>query len=144
SSGMRRSPNRTTVALLALVLLSAACTATDKRASGDASGPPGTIASLRSGATTLSLLSGNGLDKGDAIQTGRSYYVFDLSTGSSQLITGGSPKLYIAKTLTSKPLGPFTATWSLFTGYQKTGDTSPRSPIPGVYWAEVDIPSPGI
>ena len=27
--------------------------------------------------------------------------------------------------------------------YEKTGDQSPESPIPGIYWGEIDIPSPG-
>jgi hypothetical protein len=51
--------------------------------------------------------------------------------------------VFLAKDETSKAIGPFPATWSLFTGYDKTGDQSPESPIPGIYWGEIDVPSPG-
>jgi hypothetical protein len=128
----------------ALALVAAAC-------SGGNPGPPtplpspGTIRYLRKGATRLSLLNDLGKSKEDAIQPGKSFYFFDLSTPGGQLVTGGRPQVVMARDENSQVLGPFDATWNLFTGYDKTGDRSPRSPIPGVYWAEIDVLNqPGI
>lgn len=107
--------------------------------------PPGSIARLLQGADEqLSLLTGLGDRAYDAIQTGKSTYIFDLTSGPTSALQGGTPHVFAAKSATDpNPLGPFPMRWSLFTGYQKTGDTSPKSPIPGIYWGEIDIPSPG-
>jgi hypothetical protein len=112
-------------------------------------GPVNSIAELTSGAPQLSLLGlGAGAIGGDPkepLQTGTSIVSFDLGVGTSgQLIESGAPKLYAAKSESSAPLGPFRGTWSPFTGYGKTGDHSPKSIIPGVYYAQVTIPSPGL
>jgi hypothetical protein len=80
----------------------------------------------------------------EAIQTGPSTYVFDLSTSGNRLIEGGHPGVYVARSQTSPAIGPFPATWSGYTGYQKTGDRSPRTPFPGIYAADIRVPSAGI
>jgi hypothetical protein len=104
---------------------------------------PGTLRYLKQGAETLSLLTGLGDNPADAIQTGRSTYIFDLSSGPTSLLQGGTPQVYFAKSMNSKAMGPFPMQWTLFTGYDKTGDTSPKSPIPGIYWGELDVTRPG-
>ncbi|MFL5797004.1 MAG: TlpA family protein disulfide reductase [Actinomycetota bacterium] len=125
-----------------LAALAAACT-------GGHVGPTpppaslGTIRALLQGAKQLSLLTGLGDSEDDAIQTGKSFYIFDLSSGPTSLLQGGTPMVFVAKDENGRAGGPFPARWSLFTGYAKTGDTSPKTQIPGIYWAEIDIPSPG-
>jgi hypothetical protein len=104
---------------------------------------PSTIRFLRQGAEQLSLLTGLGDNPEDAIQTGKSTFILDLSSGARSLLQGGTPDVYFAKSLSSKVVGPFPMQWSLFTGYGKTGDTSPKSPIPGIYWGEIDVPAAG-
>jgi hypothetical protein len=104
---------------------------------------PGTIRFLRHGAEQLSLLTGLGDKPADAIQTGKSTYICDLSSGPTSLLQGGTPQVYFAKSMSSKAIGPFPMQWDLFTGYEKTGDTSPKSPIPGIFWGEIDVPTAG-
>jgi len=43
----------------------------------------------------------------------------------------------------SRAIGPFAATWHPFTAYDKTGDRSPRTPLPGGFAAEIDVPRAG-
>src|SRR5919108_2544748 len=125
-----------------LALVATAC-------SGGGSGGPGptgplTIARLTRGAPQLSLLGlGPGAIGGDPtepVQTGKSIVTFDLATPASRIVEGGTPKLYIATNENGRASGPFPGDWSPFTGYQKTGDRSPRSPIPGVYFGPVVFP----
>jgi len=138
-------PRRYIASLFALAVVAAACTS-GKDGVGPSRSPanPNSIRALKQGATEISLLGGLGSHPADAVQTGTSSFIFDLSPGSGQVMEGGRPKLYLAKDEDSDALGPFTATWSPFTGYEKTGDTSPKSSIPGVFWTEVDVPSPGV
>jgi hypothetical protein len=77
------------------------------------------------------------------LTTGRSLFTFGLSTPSGDLIVEGSPQVYVARTEGERALGPFPAAWHAFTGYERTGDTSPKSPLPGFYAAELELPSPG-
>src|SRR4051812_7198880 len=113
--------------------------------SPSATGAAGSIAKLVAEADEeLSLLTGLGDNRDDAIQTGKSVYIMDLSSGPTSLLQGGTPQLFVAQDVNAKALGPFPTTWSLFTGYEKTGDTSPRSPIPGIYWGEIDAPKQGL
>jgi hypothetical protein len=128
-----------------LAAVGAACTS-GKGNPGRSTPPakPGTIRSLLQGAKELSLLTGLGDNRDDAIQTGKSFYIFDLSSGPASLLQGGNPMVYIAKDVDGPAQGPFRARWSPFTGYQKTGDTSPETDLPGIYWAEVEFPTPGI
>src|SRR5436305_1840327 len=81
--------------------------------------PPGrtSLQSLMRGAQQLSLLTGLGASNlpDEAIQAGRSTYVFDLSTSGNRLIEGGRPEVYVARSQTSPAIGPFPATWSDYT-----------------------------
>jgi len=134
-----------------LAAVAAACTSggnpkppTGATTSGGSPAPPGSIAALTQAADEqLSLLTGLGDNPTDAIQTGKSVFICDLSSGPTSLLQGGTPQLFLGKDVDAKAIGPFPMTWSLFTGYAKTGDTSPKSPIPGIYWGEIDVPSPG-
>ena len=126
-----------------LAAVAAACTGGSKPPPPPTTSP-GSIAALRRGAKELSLLTGLGDNRADAIQTGTSIFIFDLAAGPQALLQGGTPQLFVAKDEDAKALGPFPTTWSLFTGYAKTGDTSPKSDIPGIYWGEIEIPSAGI
>src|SRR5436190_16263191 len=121
-----------------LAAVAAACSGSGASRRSSAPPPSGSIAELQQGATPLSLLTGLGDSKQDAIQVGKSFYIFDLSSGPTSLLQGGSPKVFLAKDESSRALGPFPARWSLFTGYDKTGDQSPKTNIPGLYRAEVE------
>jgi hypothetical protein len=127
-----------------LAAVAAACTGGSGPGRSSSPPPAGSIGALRSGADELSLLTGLGDNQEDAIQTGKSFYIFDLSSGPTSLLQGGSPRVFVAKGEDVRASGPFPARWSPFTGYDKTGDHSPRTQIPGIYWAEVDLPSAGL
>jgi hypothetical protein len=131
-----------------LAAVAAACTGGGPKpppGSPSVSPAAGSIAQLVADADEeLSLLTGLGDNPEDAIQTGTSVYIMDLSSGPTSLLQGGTPQLFVALDVNAKARGPYPATWSLFTGYEKTGDTSPKSPIPGIYWGEIDIPTQGL
>jgi hypothetical protein len=140
------------VALVSLSLLAGTC---GGGGGDDGTGPggstggtpvPGSLRALANGAAELSLLTGAGVsDRADeALPTGESVYAFDLATQDSRLISGGTPQVYAAQDENSKALGPFPATWSPFTGYDKTGDHSPKTDLPGMYAATIQIPEPGV
>src|SRR5207247_5825163 len=133
----------------ALAVVAAACTG-GKGGNNRSSPPSGggtTIGDLTQGVPQLSLLGVGpgalGGDRTDPIQTGRSLITFDLAL-SQQLFEGGAPQVYVAKDENTPALGPFPGVWGLFTGYEKTGDHSPKTAIPGVYTAEVRVPAPGL
>jgi hypothetical protein len=102
---------------------------------------PSGIDALKQGATEISLFPS--VDTGNPVNPGRNRYAFGLVTNEGGVLTGGSPRLYIAKDRTSTPRGPFGARWYEFTAYEKTADHSPKGPVPGVYVAEIDVPSSG-
>jgi hypothetical protein len=135
------TPRRLVLVLVALGLLAASCTG----GGGDSSSAgSGSIQDLREGAEPLSLLSVAGQSSDEALQTGRSFLAFDLTSGGGRFLGGGSPQVYLARDDTAKPLGPFAAQWSTFRGYDETGDTSPKTVLPGVFWALIDVPDPGL
>jgi hypothetical protein len=104
---------------------------------------PGSLLALVDGKQQLSLFSGGGTADTPLVP-GKQLFGFALTTQQSQLVSGGSPKVYLAKDQTSPAAGPFAATWYLFKGYDATHDTSPRSPIAqGLYSVKVDFPGPG-
>ncbi len=102
---------------------------------------PGSIDDLKQGTANLSLLLS--ADQDNALNPGPNRLAFDLATVQGGVISGGSPKLYLAQSASAKALGPFPATWYPFTGYGQTGDHSPESPLPGLYSLETSIPSTG-
>jgi len=78
------------------------------------------------------------------LPTGKTLFTFGLSTPQGGLVQGGSPLVFAAQNETSKPLGPFRATFFKFAPPSDFNDkTIPRSNITGFYVATVDIPSPG-
>jgi hypothetical protein len=136
---MEGGPTRRQFLLAAGVgVLGAACT---RRSSSAPAGPPGSIAQLTRGAAQLSVL-GTGADA-PPITPGRNRLGFILVTLQNQAIVGGSPQVWLALDERSRALGPFTSTWHPFTAFDKTGDRSPRSPLPGAFAAELDIPQMG-
>jgi hypothetical protein len=123
--------------LLAVGLVAAACSSGGTSTSDN--GPSAdSIAGLRRGAVQVSVVSSE-----SPIKPGKSYFGFDLITNEGDVVTGGSPQVWVAKDERSKPLGPFTATWYPFTPASEFNDSSPRSALPGTYATEVDVPSAG-
>ncbi len=123
--------------LLAAVLIATACN------SGRKPGPPAStgadsIADLKQGAVQVSLLSSE-----SPVKPGKTYFGFDLITSKGGVITGAKPKVWLAKDESSKPVGPFSATWYPFTPANEFNDTSPRSALPGTYATVIDVPSAG-
>lgn len=102
------------------------------------SGPSGSIQALVGATPQLSVL-GTG---GDAppMGPGRNRFGFALVDVNNHPIVGGSPQVWLAPDETTAAMGPFPATWHPFTAYEKTGDRSPRSPLPGGFAAEIDFP----
>ena len=112
------------------------------------SGRKGSINELTAGVPQLSLLGlgagALGGEESDAVQTGAPLLTFDLTTSESQIITGGTPMVYVATDPAARAAGPFRSVWTPFTAYDKTGDRSPESPLPGVYAVQVRLPKPGM
>jgi hypothetical protein len=136
---------RVVVGAVGMTVLAGACT-------GSTPPPPPpplshsrvTISSIREGASELSLLTGVGTDPQDPVQTGDSWYAFDISPAPGKLTQGGSPQVFLAKSQTSPVVASFRAEWHPFSGYARTGDRSPKTVFPGVYVAQVRIPGPGL
>jgi hypothetical protein len=101
----------------------------------------GSLRALAAGATQLSLLGVQG--EGSPLPVGRSLFTFSLATPDNQLVTGGSPQVWVAKDDTSKALGPFPAESFHLNSYGQTGDTSPHTELTSFYGAEVDVPRAG-
>jgi hypothetical protein len=119
-------------------LLGAACT----RSGGVSSqAPPGSIEAITAGAAMLSVL-GTGADA-TPMNPGKNRFGFVLISLQNQAIVGGSPQVWVAPDDRSPPTGPVAATWRPFTAYEKTGDRSPASPLPGVFTADIGMPTTG-
>jgi hypothetical protein len=133
---------------LAVALLVAACTSGGgDGASPSTEGPkPGTptagstIAQLSQGAEAVSLLS-----SGSAMNPGTESFSFALITNENppDVITGGSPQVYLAKDESSPAVGPFAAAWYPFAPASEFDDTSPRSALPGTYFAQIEADTTG-
>ncbi len=123
--------------LLATVLIAAACSS-GRKPGARASMAGDSIAGLKRGAVEVSVLSSE-----SPVKPGTTYFGFDLITSKGGVITRGTPKVWLAKDESSKPLGPFSATWFPFTPASEFDDTSPRSALPGTYATEIEVPSAG-
>src|SRR5437763_8371722 len=137
----------------AVALVVTACTGGSKpKPTFSPTGSSGTINSIdefAAGVPQLSLLGlgpgAIGGDPSEPIQTGKAIVSFDLGVGTQgQLAEGGVAELYAAKDESLAMVGPYHSPWSFFTGYQKTGDHSPKSQIPGVFFAQPTFPAPGL
>jgi hypothetical protein len=133
----QRRPSPLPTALLATALVAAACTGGATPGSGPDANQH-SIAGLRRGAVQISVISTE-----SPVKPGTTYFGFDLITNQGGVITGGSPRVWLAKDETSKPVGPFTATWYPFTPASEFNDTSPRSALPGAYATQMEVPSSG-
>ncbi len=98
----------------------------------------GSLRALVGNVQQLSLLNAQ-----SQLPAGRSRFAFGLAAENNRLVQGVAPKVWLAKDQTSKALGPYPARWLQMTGYDRTGDRSPRSELTGFYVAEVDLPAPG-
>ena len=127
----------------ATALVAAACSkgGTPRPTSPPPSGPlrPKSLHDLAQGAVRLSLIQAQ-----SELPTGKAQFTFGLSTPQGGLLQGGSPQVFVAQDETSKPLGPFRATYFQFAPASEFNDPKiPRSNITGFYSASVDVPSPG-
>jgi hypothetical protein len=119
-------------------LLGAACS----RGGGASSqAPPGSIDALTAGTKMLSVL-GTGADA-IPMNPGKNRFGFVLINLRNQPIVGGAPRVWVAPDNRSRAIGPVAATWHPFTAYEKTGDRSPASPLPGVFAADIDLSTTG-
>lgn len=98
----------------------------------------GSIDALREGATELSVLSTD-----SPANPGRNYFGFGLVTNTGEVVSGGSPRVWVAKDVRGAPSGPFPATWYPFAPASEFDDTAPRSALPGTYATTLDLPGIG-
>jgi hypothetical protein len=129
---------RDSLAALGVGLVGVACGGGTPDGGSTPSPEPGSLASHSAGATTLSLLSSD-----EPVNPGMQRFGFALTTQKGELVTEGSPQVYVARDEGSAAMGPFPATWFPFTAYEKTGDRSPESPLSGTYAARIDVPASG-
>jgi hypothetical protein len=118
--------------------LLAACGAGSGGGSGKGQPAAGSLGALAANVQQLSLLNAQ-----TELPAGRSRFAFGLSAENNRLVQGVAPQVWLARDQISRALGPFPARWLEMTGYDKTGDRSPRSELTGFYVAEVDLPTPG-
>jgi hypothetical protein len=124
---------------LGLTVLGAACSRGGART---VTPSPGSIRSLVASASQVSVL-GTGADA-PPMNPGQNRLGFVLVTLEDKVIEGGTANVWVAKGMTQKAAGPVSASWYPLTAYDETHDRSPRSPLPGVYAAEIDLPTAGI
>lgn len=114
------------------------------RASGSQGQQPaaGSLPELVGDVQQLSLVTAGGHGQYH-LPVGRSRFAFGLTAEDNRLVEDVAPQVWIAKDQTSKASGPFQARWVEMTGYDKTGDRSPRTDLTGFYVTEIDLPAPG-
>ena len=127
----------TGAAALGLAALAAACSR-QPSASQAGAGPAGSLAALKQNVQQLSFLGAQ-----SQLLVGRNLLTFGLSTPDNQLVTGGTPQVWVGTDDTAKAQGPYPASWSELSAYERTKDNAPRSALTGFYTAAVDFPAPG-
>jgi hypothetical protein len=132
-----RSTRRAFLASLGMAAAGVACTAAPRRTPA----PPDSIQALLRGLPTASLI-GSGSDAPPMVP-GPNRFGFLLVDPQGRVAEGGAPEVRIARSPTSPASRPVAAVWRPFTAYEKTGDRSPRSNLPGSYVANIDLPGPG-
>ena len=101
--------------------------------------PAGSLAALQENASQISMIGA-----ATPVNPGKQTFSFFLAT-TQGVLANAAARVWLAKDQNSKAAGPFAATWYPLLGYDKTHDTSPRSPLAvGVYSVEVDFQSVGI
>jgi hypothetical protein len=111
--------------------LLAACTKKSPPAPGQSS----------SGDTNQLSILGTGQDA-PPIQVGQARFAFFLVDAAGQAIGGGSPT--VSATKAGGTPQHATATFFTFSGYQQTGDHSPKTPFPGFYSTDLSFDAPGV
>ena len=126
--------------VLASALVAAACAGgSASPPTPTATAPSGSIAGIQRGAVQFDLLTAQ-----SQLTSGTAMFTFGLvEHASGQLLSGGSPEVWLARDSTSQASGPFPATFNQFTAFKDFPNSAPRSPLTGFYTAEVNIPQPG-
>jgi hypothetical protein len=127
----------TGAAALGLAALAAACSR-QPSASQAGAGPAGSLAALKQNVQQLSFLGAQ-----SQLVVGRNLLTFGLSTPDNKLVTGGTPQVWVGTDDTAKAQGPYPASWSELSAYERTNDNAPRSALTGFYTAAVDFPTTG-
>jgi hypothetical protein len=124
---------------LGLVVVASGCSKSGGKPDGGTGGAvAGSIAALTSGATEVGLFPGLGeLTVGESVRLS-----FGLVTEKGDLLVGGNPAVYLAKSPLEKAVGPFRARFERYTAYAELNDHSPIG-APGFFVADVRVPSPG-
>ena len=135
-----RPTRRAFLAALGMAAAGVACTAAPRRPPG-LPAAPGSIQALLRGLPTASLI-GSGSDAPPMVP-GPNRFGFLLVDPQGRVAEGGAPEVRIARSPTSTASRPVAAVWRPFTAYDRTGDRSGRSPLPGSYVANLEIPGPG-
>ena len=119
---------RVFVAVIGSILLAVAC--------GGGSKPKAITTPASTSASGYSLIQAQ-----SNLPVGTSRFVFGIADPNNNLITGGQPRVFVAKDQHSLTLGPFPATWETWS--PSRGDSFGTAPIPGFFAAQVTIPSAG-
>src|SRR5205823_276206 len=82
----------------------------------------GSLGALRQGATELSVLSSE-----SPVNPGKNYFGFGLVTNTGEVVSGGSPRVWLAKDFTAAAPGPFLATRLPFATASDSNDAAPRT-----------------
>lgn len=125
-------------AVCGFLVIASACGGSETPDRGAEPPPDGSIGALKQGAVQVTLISSQ-----SPVKPGKAYFGFALITNNGGVITGGSPKVWLAQDEASRALGPFSATWYPFAPASEFDDTSPRSALPGTYATEIEVPSAG-
>ncbi len=102
------------------------------------SGPPGSLGALADGLSQVSVLSAT-----TPVNPGAQIFSYAMVDASNNLVTAPQTQVWLAQNASDVAIGPFTGTWYELTGYAKTGDKSPQSPLAGVYVATIDVKAAG-
>jgi hypothetical protein len=107
------------------------------RSTAVASGAPDSLTELSAGLRQVSVQSA----VQSKVNPGKQMLTFIVEESSGALITDAPAQVYLAVDPGAHAEGPFDATWQDFTGYAATNDTSPESPLTGIYYGEIEVPS---
>jgi len=116
------------LALSITLLLPTAC--------GSGGPSKGSIAALKRGAATYSLVQAQ-----SALAVGTSRLAFGMVPPNGAIRVGGAPQVWVARNEKARALGPFRARW--VTWSPPKGDATGVAPIPGFYVADVTTPTSG-